>query len=306
MAKFDISLAFDKAEYLNPQIYLFFNSIKYKLPEDTTIHIVTNRNFDKDPIIEFIKDTIPGGNLHFYYQDPFKDLKSRCQYMFHSFEVSPRKEWIIKMELDTIALKNLSIFEELTTKDYDIYITPESRKMISDDNLESRIWKMIYKNLGIDCPKETISYIEGNSIGLPLYDTSTIMVRKKWINYINQNWVPMTRICEKWINMNIHPNEFAFTALIHKSGMKCNLLDKKKYDFNPISHFREGQFPNQKLINNPIVPKEVILLQYHRPWWLKQLCDSNLNIKEIVDKSLPKIGDKWLDSSVDTTQFQEK
>jgi len=303
MVTFDISLAFDKAEYLNPQIYLFFNTLENNIPEDCTIHIITNRD-NSDKVIQWLKTK--KFNTKWYYKEPYTDLKSRCQYMFHSFEVDSKADYIIKMELDTLTLKNINCFKEILQEDYDIYITPESRRMIVSDNIEKRIWNSIYRRLGITCPIEKITYTEGKIQGLPLYDTTTVMVKNKYIKLINDNWVPMTKICEDWIQMGVHPNEFAFTALIHKFGLKCKLLDKSKYDFNPISHFRKNPFPSQELIDNPKIPDDVILLQYHRPWWLKKLYLSNKSIKDIVDKSIDKIGKDWLETSVDTTLFQEK
>jgi len=303
MVSFDISIAFDRAEYLTPQIYLFFDTLENNIPKNTIVHIISNRS-KNDPVIKWL-DT-KNINTKLYYKDIFKDLKSRCQYMFHSFEVESDAEYVIKMELDTLILKNLEILNNLLKEDYDIYITPESRQMIQEENMEKRIWNLIYRKLGIPCPTEKITYTEGKTIGLPLYDTTTIMVKNKWINSINDNWVPMTKICENWIHLGIHPNEFAFTSLIYKLGLKCKLLDKSKYDFNPISHFRRGPFPSQELIDNPKIPEDVILLQYHRPWWLKQLYISNQNIKEIVDKSIDKIGREWLDTEININLFQEK
>jgi len=296
---FDLSIAFDKAEYLTPQIYLLVDTLKDNLPKDTILHVITNRS-RKNPEIKYIKDNIP---CKIYIKRKDNKLNSRCNYMYKSFEIDTDKEWVIKIECDLLILKNLKNIEKLLKQPYDLFIGQECRKMIDDDNIELRVWRNIYKDLEVKMPTKKITYIENKKKGLPLYDTSIIIVKSKWLDYINKNWVPMTEKCEKWMHLNIHPNEFAFTALIHKGNINHKLFNPNIYDFNPISHFRKGEFPSQELIDNPIIPDDVEILQYHRPWWLKRICESNPKIKEIVENS--NIGD-WLNTRVDISEYVEK
>lgn len=296
---YDISIAFDKAKYLDQQVYLFVDTLKDNIPDDTILHVITNRGKD-DSVRKYIKENI---NSKFYFKKPFTDLKSRCQYMFHCFEVKTEKPWLVKLELDMITLKHLDELNKLMNDDIDISIGTECRRMIDNDVMETRIWRSIYRALEVQMPKNKVTFTEDRKEGLPLYDTSLILVKSKWLDYINEHWHDMIKICENWIQYNIHPNEFAFTALIHKADMKCKLFNSSIYDFNPISHFRKGEFPSQELIDNPIIPEDVVMLQYHRPWWLKKLCESNPKLNKIVSGN---VDEKWLNSDVDISQFVEK
>jgi len=299
---FDICLSFDKAKYLDSEIYLFVNAIKDNLPKETVIHIVTNRD-SSDDAIKYMKENL---NTKIYYNDgdKTKHLISRCRYMLNCFDIESDKEWIVKMELDMLAIKHLNALNDLieNNKEYDLLLEPENRK-IFDDKTAHRLWRIIYKSMGMKYPKDIlIEFRENKEKGLPLFGTGMIIAKKDVIDYINANWIKLTKICEKWIHYNIHPNEFAFTALVINSNLKWKLYDDI-YKFNPIGHFRDGEFPSTKLKDNCILPDNVIIFDYHRPEWLLHVAKFNPELMNIIGKTKNKISEDWWNQSLN--QFQE-
>jgi hypothetical protein len=267
---FDITLAFDKAEYLDPQIYLFARSIKDKIPKDTTIHIVTNRENDDSPL-NYLIDSV--NKVMVYHCDEYPDLESRCRYMLNCFKIHPTTDWVIKMELDFMFLKHLEAFNELLNTDKDILMEPENRKIFTDAE-EQRLWRIMYKQMGVKCPEERIQFREKGEWGLPLLGTGLICVRSTLIDDINKRWEPMTRIVEPWGAFNVHPNEQAFTAMILDEGWKWDIYPQK-YKFNPISTFRNGDFPSTDLVDNAVLPKDTVILDYHHLKWLSHMAKFN-------------------------------
>jgi len=183
---FDITLAFDTAEYLNPQLYLLTNTLKDKLPEDTIVHIVTNRE-ENDDVIQHMKNALP---LKIWYNDGTKTshLESRCRYMFNCFEVETNKPWLIKMESDMLILKHLSEFDNILEEQLDLVMEPENRKIFSDVQ-EKRLWRRMYKNMGVETPSIQIQYRENKEYGLPLFGTGIICVKSNLIRTINDRWI---------------------------------------------------------------------------------------------------------------------
>jgi len=284
---FDITIAFDEAEYLNPQLYMFANTLKDNIPEDTVLHVVTNRQ-DDDPVLKYISKNIYS---KIYKKEKSDYLKSRCRYMLNCFDIETDKEWIIKMESDFIILKYLEVFEYLTChRGLDLFIEPENRK-IFDDNTAERLWRNMYKSMGIKKPEHKITFRENKEEGLPLYGTGLFGVRTKHLDTINKRWVPLTKICERWIDYNTHPNEQAFTGMALDEGWNT-MLYPASYKFNPIGHFRKGEFPSTKLIENCILP-DVVILDYHRPEWLMHVAKYNNNIGDIICENSKYIPDNW-------------
>jgi hypothetical protein len=293
---YDITISFDKASYLNPEIYMLIDSLKDNISNNTILHVVTNRN-KNDPIRKYIKENIPS---KFYFKSPPQTLQSRCKMILNAFQIKSDKDWILKIDVDNLSLNKLDFDLD---EEKDIYIQPENRRIILDDNVEERIWRIIYKNLGVELPKTRIPSIEGKEMMMPLYNTGTILINKKLISVINNEWIPMTEICERWIHMGIHPNEFAMTALMKKHNMNIGILPEI-YNWNPIAHFRDGEFPSTKLIAQAKTPDNIKLLHYHKPKWLQHLMTYNEEINTIVSNSQVHIPDKWWDLSNQT--FQEK
>ena len=130
-----------------------------------------------------------------------------------------------------------------------------------------------------------------------------VIVRKDLLPIINKEWHPMIKICENWIQYNIHPNEFAFTALTFKHGWRWKLYDDV-YKFNPIGHFRDGPFPSTKLIPNCKLPKDTLIFDYHRPEWLMHVAKYNKKVMDIIMNNKEHIPESWWDYSIDF--FQEK
>ena len=285
--KFDISLSFDKATYLDPQLIMFTNSIKDKVSDDVVFHIQTNR-FENNHVIKYMSDNL---NVKLYHKEPFTDMKSRCQYMFHCFEVETDKPWIIKMESDHIFLRPITLFNEILDDKLDLVLEPENRK-IFPDNIERRLWNRIYRELKIPVPEEKITFRENLEEGLPLFGTGIVCVKTDLLDKINERWIPMTKTCEKWINYNIHPNEFAITAMIFDEGWKWKIYPPK-YKFNPIGHFRKGKFPSTYLIEECLLPEDTIVFDYHRPHWLMHVAKRNPEIMKVIKKSARYIPDDW-------------
>ncbi len=293
---FDISLAFDKNKYLNTQAYLFTDTIKDKLPDDTIIHIVTNRGKD-DEIRQYMSDNL---NTKFYFNNgnDINHLQSRCKYMFNCFKVKTNKPWLVKMELDFLFLKHLSSLDEMIYQyednNLDLILEPENRR-IFDDKTAHRLWRIIYNAMGMKYPKDTfIEYRENRETGLPLFGTGMIFVKSNLLDKINKRWVPLTEICERWIKYNIHPNEFAFTGLIFDEGWKWWTYEDK-YKFNPIGHFRKGMFPSTELVDDCKLPDSTIIFDYHRPQWLFHVAKYNDDIKNYINNSKDKIPKDWWD-----------
>jgi hypothetical protein len=289
MATFDISVAFDKAEYLNTQIKLFADTMKDKIPRGVILHVVTNRE-GNDPNLLYLLEKIPNHIL--YIQEPPKDLISRCKYLMNALKVNCKKDYLVKMDLDIIPFGNIN---DLMRKidGIDLLIQMENRRIIQDDNIESRVWRQIYKAMGLKVPDIKISYIERVEIGKPLFNTGIFVINTHLLNIINENWERLTKIAEDWIDFNIHPNEFAFTAMAFNYGWKYELMSK--YDvFNPIGNFRKGEFPSTELTEKCQIPEGIILLHWHKPRWLKHLHKYN-NIK--ILNGLEYLNDSFWDIS---------
>jgi len=300
---FDITMAFDDAKYLNPQLYMFFDSLIDKLPENTVVHIVTNRYMTDDVISYILKLPI---KVKYYYNDgnTTKHLKSRCKYMLNCFNIDTDKDWIVKLECDMLALKHLNELYKVIDDKYDIIIEQERRRMIDNDVLEKRIWKNIYNAMDIKCPTDRFITTEDRKMSLPLFGTGVIFIKSKLLPIINKYWIDKTNVCEKWIEFNIHPNEFAFTGIIYDNKLKFNIFPTEIYDFNPISYYRDGEFPSQKLIDDIILPDDIVIFSYHRAWWLEQLLPTNKKLNDIVDRNMKYIPNDWWE--LNQNKFMEK
>lgn len=285
---FDLSISFDTTEYLTPQIYLLVDTLKKNLPEDTLLHVTTNRS-DNDSVLKFIKSNIYS---RIYKKAPLHILKSRCSYLMHSFEIKTNADWVIKMDIDIFALKHLKEFEKILKPRSDIVIPPENRRIIKNDNLEGRIWRTIYNRLNVKLPEWKMTFVENGEEGMPLFNTGIIAVRSEYLDDINRHWIPMTQMAEDWIQYGVHPNEFAMTALIEYMGWKWKYLHKS-FNWNPIGNCRKGEFPSIELQENCKIPKSVSLLHYHKPQWLNHLCKSNPRIKGIVERNKKYIPSDW-------------
>jgi len=297
--EFDVSISFNKTEYLNPQLYLLFDSMKDKLPKNTIVHIVTDRDKD-DKVLKWICKRIPTK----IYNKEEPDLKSRCRYMFHCFSVETDKDWLLKIEADILCLRHLREFHKILEEDTDVIIQMENRRIIPDDTMETRVWRNIYRGMGVKLPEIRLPYVEGNEKGRPLFNTGVVMVQSKHLPYINKRWHDMIRIAERWIDIGIHPNEMSLTALIFGADWTFKLLNKR-FNFNPIGHYRKGEFPSTELVDNCKLQSDIVLLHYHRFPWLKKLCFDNRNVLEIVDRNLEHIEEKWWDSDFkDFTESQ--
>jgi len=296
---FDITIAFDDAEYLNPQLYMMVDTLKNNIPDGCVLHVVTNRPKD-DKILKHIQQTVP---TETYYNDGKKTehLKSRCKYMFNCFDIQTDKEWVMKIEADILILKNLNEFDKILKPEYNLVIEPENRKIYSDA-IATKLWRLIYRTLKIKQPKDKIVYRENNESGLPLYGTGIVCVKSKHLDTINKRWIPMTKICEDWMQFNIHPNEFAFTAMAYDEGWNTYLYPDT-YKFNPIGHFRKGEFPSTDLVENCKLPEETVVFDYHRPEWLMHVAKYNEDICNIIQRNEKYIPDSWWGLSTD--DFQE-
>jgi hypothetical protein len=274
---FDICLAFDKAEYLNPQIYIFADSIKDKLPEDTVVHIVTNRPIG-DESLGYLTDSIPVKNHIVYYNEEYPDLESRCRYMLNTFKIHPTNPWVIKMELDFLFLKHLSAFEELLDTNMDLILEPENRKIFSDSEAD-RLWRIMYRTMGIKLPDTKIRFRENNEEGLALFGTGLICVRSELLPIINKRWEHLTWQVEPWGPWNVHPNEVAFGAMIFDEEWNWKIYPPK-WKYNPIAFHRDGPFPSTKLKENSIIPDDTVILDYHHLEWLNHMAKYNKSVSD--------------------------
>lgn len=299
---FDLSVSFDKTDYLTPQTYLMVDTLRGNLPDDTVLHVLTNRPRN-DPLIEHIVDAVP---TKLYHRESFTNLKSRCQFMFHCFEVETDKPWLIKIESDMLFLKHLSAYEKMLDYTYDVIIEPENRKIFPDDAALA-VWNTIYGAMGMPTPTFKIQYRENGEWGLPLFGTGMVAVKSQHLRTINRRWIPLTKICEKWINYNVHPNEQAMTALILDEGWKWKLYPAK-YKFNPIGHFRKGIFPSTELVDDCILPDDVVCLDWHHWSWLKKIGSANQQVQEIIDRNRHRIPDEmWnLDVMGNATLYKQE
>ena len=273
----DISISFDSASYLNPQICLFADMMKDSISEDMVLHIVTNREKD-DESLNYLMSRIP--NHKIYFMETFKDLISRCKYLIHSVDIASDADFVLKMDLDVIPLKPMEEVRGILDEDIDVYIQMENRRIIPNDALETRIWRQIYRAMKIKMPDVKMNYIESDEIGLPLFNTGVFILKNELLNTASLNWSKLTKICEDWMEYGIHPNEFAATAMIFKYGWKLDRLNKR-FNFNPIGAFRKGIFPSTELREDCVLPKDAVLLHWHKSKWLQHLMKYN---KELNDR----------------------
>ena len=268
MNSFDVSIAFDRTTYLDNQIKLFADFIVDKIPSDTVLHITTNRD-KTDESIRYICNKVK--NYKLYIKEP-PNLISRCRYLLNAVEVDSSADYLIRMDLDTIPMKNVSDLMKNIKLNEDLLIQTENRRVIPNDNLESRIWRQIYKAMNMKVPDIKMSYTENKEIGKPLFNTGIFAIRTERLKEVVSNWKRLTSICENWIDYNIHPNEFAFTAMAFNYDWKFVTISDKQV-FNPIGHFRKGKFPSTELIDNCKLPEDVVILHWHKPRWLKKIVE---------------------------------
>jgi len=292
---FDISISFNGEKYLDSQIYLLMDTLKGNILDDTILHVTTNRP-DDDKVLKHIQDSM---NVEIYKKPPPEGLKSRCKYLLNAVEVDTDADYLVRMDVDMLALQHLDWITEQIKHGYDIIIQSENRRIIQNDNLETRTWKRIYRAMGIKMPEWKIHFIENHEEGRPLFNTGFMIIKTDILPIIRERWKKLTKICEKWNHLGIHPNEMAFSAMIIDENWNWGTLSGGDI-FNPIGHFRDGNFPSTKLIDNCILPKDVKMLHWHRWQWLEQLVKVNPQIKEIIERNRQHIpNDVW------TTPFEE-
>jgi len=278
---FDLTISFDTMEYLNPQLYMMVDSLKNNIPDDTILHVVTNRN-KHDKVRQYIKDNIK--SKIYYMNDMYTGgLESRCKYMLNSFRIKTSKPWVIKIEADFLFLKHLSAYEELLKEDLDLVLEPENRRIFSDAT-EQRLWRMMYNRMSIDVPTQKITFRENNEKGLPLFGTGLICVRKELLDIINERWVDLTRKCEPWGMFNTHPNEQAWTGMVLDEKWRWKIYPPE-YKYNIIGHFRKNLFPDTTLIEPAILKDNIICLDWHKWKWLKHVARYNPEIQSILDRN---------------------
>jgi len=295
---FDLTIAFDKAEYLNPQLYMFVDTLKDNIPEDTVLHVVTNRR-DDNPVLKYISKNI---HTKIYKKEKTDELKSRCRYMLNCFDIETDKPWVIKMESDMLVLKHLSAFDYLTDLEIDLFIEPENRRIFYGAQ-EQRLWRNIYKSMGIKKPDFTIQFRENKELGLPLYGTGLFGVKSNRLEIIKDRWPKLTKLCEPWLDYNTHPNEQAFTGMTIDEDWETVIYDAK-FKFNPIGHFRKGDFPSSELIDDCVLPEDTVIFDYHRPEWLMHVAKYNKNIGDIICRNSEYIPDTWWELT--NKDFMEK
>jgi len=293
----DISIAFDDASYLIPQVYLQIDTLKDKLPKESTLHITTTNDGD---ILDYIAETIK--NCKFYIKEPIKELKSRCSYLLRTMEIESNADYILKTDLDILFLNDFTELFRLMNDEADIYIQSENRRIIADDNIETRVWKSIYRALGYKLPDIKTLYIEEHELGRPLFCSGAFLIKNEKMMELKEHWIKGTKICEQWIQYNIHPNEFLLTSYILNNKWKLIGLPEWVH-FNPIGHFRRGQFPSQDLIEDCTLPKDILMLHYHKPQWLMHLANHNKNVSDIVCRNSKYIPNSWWAIPLET--FQE-
>lgn len=293
--KFDITFAFDDAEYLIPQIYLLTESLKDKLPKETVIHITTTEYKD---ILNYIKANLPN-KVKIYLKSPIENLKSRCSYLLRTMEIESDADYVLKIDLDILFLKDFDEILELVKSDADIYIQSENRRIISDEKIETRLWKAVYKEMGFEIPDIRIPYIEGHELGRPLLNSGAFIIKTSKMKELREKWKELTRLAEKFINYNIHPNETALTAIILCNHWKWMGLHQWLH-FNPIGHWRKGSFPSQELIDDCKLPKEVFMLHWHKPQWLWHIAKYNENIQELIKQVSVLIPIPWWNLPLET------
>lgn len=297
---FDLAIAVDTAPYLTPQLYLMVDSIRDKLPKDTIVHIVTDRQ-DNDECLQWIQKQVP---TIIYKDDGSKTnhLKSRCRYMLNVLDIESDKEWVMKIESDFIFLKHLSEYEKLLEDDLDLVIETESRK-IYPDNIEKRLWRQMYRAMGYQQPTQKVRFRENNEEGLALFGTGLFCVKNKHIKWLSDEWIRLTEKAEPWLSFNVHSNEQALTCAILNSDLKWKIYPPK-YKWNPISFCRDGEFPNTNLKPNCIIPMDCILFDYHRPKWLMHISKYNPQVADIICRNSKYIPKEWW--KLDSGEFMEK
>jgi len=128
-----------------------------------------------------------------------------------------------------------------------------------------------------------IPYVEGHELGRPLLNSGAFIIKCNRMKELSRDWIKNTSIAEKWIHLNVHPNEMSLSAKILCEGWKWIGLPQWMH-FNPIGHFRKGIFPSQELVENCKLPEETFMLHWHKPCWLNHLAKYNPNVKDIISK----------------------
>jgi len=292
--KLDISIAFDSAKYLIPQVYLYVQSLKDKIPEDSTLHVTTTRT--GDDILKYISKNIKS---KIYIKPPIENLKSRCSYLLRTMEIESDADYVLKTDLDILFLNSFTELQNLLKADMDIVIQSENRRIVSDERIETRLWKAVYKEMGFELPDIRIPYVEGHELGRPLLNSGAFIIKTSKMKELKEKWIELTRLAEKFITYNIHPNESSLTAMILCNHWKWMGLHQWLH-FNPIGHFRKGEFPSQELIENCKLPEEVFMLHWHKNNWLRHVAKYNPNVQQIIDRVNHLIPSEWWDLPLET------
>jgi hypothetical protein len=216
-----------------------------------------------------------------------------------TMEIESDADYVLKTDLDILFLSKFNEVLDLIKTNADIYIQSENRRIISDGAIEGRVWRNIYREMGYKLPDIMVPYIENHELGRPLLNSGAFIIKNEKMRSLSEGWIEKTKICEKWMGYNIHPNEFALTAIILCENWKWMGLHEWLH-LNPIGHYRWGDFPSQKLRDDCVLPEGVFMLHWHKPQWLAHLAKYNQNVKDIITSSEQHIPKEWWNLPLET------
>ena len=213
--------------------------------------------------------------------------KTRCGYEMKSLDFVPRDntKWVLRTDVDIVALDEIgNHLGELGNAD--IGMVPENRRFLGNNDF--RIMKNLSKKLGCKPFDFTIKSLEDGEEMYPIFQCGVQYINAKLFDEINlfEEWNRINHEVEKAYG-TFHSLELAWSLLIQLHNLDVKVIDDR-FNYNPISNWRNGGFPEQKLRSDAHIPFDIFLLHYHKMSWLKPFID-DVRIKKVLKKvKIPK------------------
>jgi len=293
---YELTSAIETKDYLIKELKIYMQSLidnSYSFKRFTLISpsMILDKKFSE--LWEYFIDN--GDKLdHWYSQRFYYEYGTRCGYEMKALDIKPiiSKGWIIRTDVDLIVLKDLQEKIKKLSPKYDIYLLPENRRFLG--NRDFTIMKNLSKMANVKPFDWTVKSMEDKEEMYPIFQCGVQIIKAKLFEEIDlfKEWNYLNNLVEKFYG-DFHSLELAWSLLCQKYDLKIGILSEY-LNWNPITYWRDGDFPSQKLKNDAFLPENVVILHYHKPYWLKYFKDDK-RIKSVLDKL--DIEESWFDSS---------
>ena len=223
---------------------------------------------------------------------------TRCGYEMKSLDYDAdflsKYDWVVRCDCDVLFLQDLYESLDGFDKSKDMFLVPENRRFLGGN--DHRLMKKLsnvseFEHIDIEPMDYTIKSLEDNENMYPIFQCGIQIINGKVFNRFNlfMEWNYLNYIVEKYYG-TFHSLELAWSILIQKLHLDIEIIDDS-FNWNPISHWRDGKFPEQKLKDICILPEDIKMFHYHKQYWLKYFINDK-RIKKIIE-SIDIDNDFW-------------